>query len=260
MTTAQTRANVPTLAALGIVAYVTETMAHEAVGHGTLCVVDGGRIKLISQLYMQCTANALDMVAAGPAANFTLALLAFAVMSVSRKPGGNFQFFLWLLFAFNWLVAAGYLLVGTLSGFGDWSRLLPPEPDWIMRTAIAAFAVLAYWAGLGVLQQTYARMAGPGALSGQDLTRAVLVPTFAAGVVALAAQLYGGDTQVLSLILIFGCTFFVGCTLLMIERRAEHPGSSGLNVTFSPPWIAAAIAVAAAFILFIGPGLDLSGL
>lgn len=48
--------------AIGILAYVGETMLHEAVGHGGLCLATGGRVTLLDPLGMRCSVVAPAMV------------------------------------------------------------------------------------------------------------------------------------------------------------------------------------------------------
>src|SRR5581483_4585471 len=104
-----------TLAALGILAFVAQTLSHEAVGHGSLCVLFGGRIVLIAPFYMQCTIQPWTMVAAGPGANLLEGLVAYLLLRRASGKAGPAVYWLWLFFLQTWLVAAGYLLVGAIS-------------------------------------------------------------------------------------------------------------------------------------------------
>src|SRR5262249_10178329 len=97
------------IAALGLLAYVAETLLHELGGHGSVCLVSGGQIVLLAPLYMRCSVETVAIVAAGPAANFLVGLLCLVVLSMPARRAGAFRYFLWLSLCFNWLVAAGYL-------------------------------------------------------------------------------------------------------------------------------------------------------
>ncbi len=59
-------ANPWTLAALGVLAHVAQTMLHEAGGHGVACMFEGGRVEMIAPLFMRCSVAAPAIVAAGP--------------------------------------------------------------------------------------------------------------------------------------------------------------------------------------------------
>ena len=135
-----TRANLLSLAALGVLAYVAETLVHEAVGHGGVCLASGGALTLLAPLYMRCSVVTAAMIVAGPAANAVTGLLCLIALQAPSLRNGAFRFFLWLSFVFNWLVAAGYLLVGSATGFGDWGVVFAAvTPDWHWRAIWAHF-------------------------------------------------------------------------------------------------------------------------
>src|SRR6266478_849154 len=92
-----TRATSPAMIALlGILAYVGETLTHEAVGHGGICLLSGGRIALLAPLYMHCSIVTLPMIAAGPAANVLAGVLFLVVLRSGRQRSATFRYFLWL--------------------------------------------------------------------------------------------------------------------------------------------------------------------
>jgi hypothetical protein len=226
-----------TLAALGVVAYVSETLLHEAVGHGGACLALGGRVESIAPLYMRCSVTAPALAAAGPGMNL---LAGAAGLLALRGLSGRSRHFAWLVFVFNWLIAAGYLLVGAATGFGDWGALFAGvSPDWHWRAPAALAALAFYMLTLRIASRLFLG------------TRAVmiLVPAAAAAVTALAAQIYGQGTDARGLALAFGCTLFVGFTLFWTaeDKIPEHIGRS-------LPWITLGLAAAAGFIVFVGPG------
>jgi hypothetical protein len=256
-------ASLLTLAALGTVAFVAETMLHEAGGHGGVCLATGGRITLLAPLYMRCSVVSPAMVRAGPAMNFLSGAVAWLALQAPQARVGAGRYFLWLSLAFNWLVAAGYLLVGAATGFGDWSVLFQRiEPSWHWRVPAGAGALLFYCGFRWVAGRELTRLTGIAKPDAATLGRLVLVPTGAAAVVALGAQAYGQGSDPLGLALAFGSTFFVGLTLLGIEgRNGDGPRTieeSRLRIGHSVAWLTVAALVAAVFVLFIGPGADLS--
>src|ERR1700761_961072 len=99
-----------TLAAAGVIAYVTEAMGHELVGHGGACLASGGMITALAPLWMRCSIVTPVIVLAGPLFNFVAAAIAGAILMRSRRTGA-FAYLLWLVFVFNLLVASGYLVV-----------------------------------------------------------------------------------------------------------------------------------------------------
>jgi len=55
-----------TLAAIASVAFVVACVAHEAVGHGGMCLALGGRITLLTSVYFRCANGGPLTDAAGP--------------------------------------------------------------------------------------------------------------------------------------------------------------------------------------------------
>src|SRR5665213_3716974 len=109
-----------TIFALGILAYCLETMLHEGVGHGGLCLAQGHHITLLTPLWMRCDAVTPLMVFAGPMANLFSAMVSFVLLSANCIAGNRLRLFVWLSLAFNGLVVTGYPIVGGMTGFGDW--------------------------------------------------------------------------------------------------------------------------------------------
>jgi hypothetical protein len=253
------RASLPTLAALGIVAYVGETLLHEAVGHGGACVAGGGTVTLLAPLYMRCSEVFPAMVAAGPALNLLAGGAAWIALRDMQGPAGAWRYFLWLTLAFNWLVAAGYLFVGAATGFGDWAVLFQGiAPPWLWRVPAGIGAVLLYLGFRARVAREFLRMTGLARPDAATLARLVLVPTGAAAIVAMAAQAYGQGGDPLGFALAFGCTFVVGLSLWGIEDAQPGPvaiQASRLRIETSVAWFVAALVIAVSFVTVIGPGV-----
>jgi len=196
------------------------------------------------------------IVAAGPAMNLVAGALAWFALRRLPAHAGTAHWFLWLCLAFNGLVAAGYLLVGAATGFGDWSVLFGSvEPAWHWRVPAAVVAVLALIGVRAIAAREFARLTGIAKPGLATWGRLVGVPTGAAAVVAIAAQAYGQGTDPLGLALASGSTLAVGLTLLGIEG---HAGDARLHIGRSHAWLVVAALLAAGFVLVVGPGVDLS--
>lgn len=255
------QANPLSLAALGVLAYVAETLVHEAVGHGGVCMASGGSLTFLAPLYMRCSVVTAAMIAAGPAANVVTGLLCLIALQAPSSRTGAFRYFLWLSFVFNWLVAAGYLLVGAATGFGDWGALFASvTPNWHWRVPAGALALASYLGTLRLAEREFHRETGIGSPTKRLLARMVLIPAAAAAVVAAGAEIYGQGAQPLGLGLALGCTLFVGVTLMGIggQQGARTLDDSRLAIGFDLPLAVLALFVGAAFIAFIGPGLVIS--
>src|SRR5476651_140442 len=66
---------VPTMLSLGVIAYVGETLVHEGLGHGGICLLVGGHITILAPLWMRCSIDSPLVVAAGPVVNVLVSCL-----------------------------------------------------------------------------------------------------------------------------------------------------------------------------------------
>ncbi|HEY5409183.1 MAG TPA: hypothetical protein VIJ94_00525, partial [Caulobacteraceae bacterium] len=125
--------NLPTVLAIGVIAYVAETVGHEFLGHGSVCIINGGHITALAPLWMRCSVHTIPMVIAGPAFNFVVGGFCAAILRL-RKRSDTLGYFLWLSCGFNLLVACGYLIVGGATTFGDWGVVFASvQPQWAWR-------------------------------------------------------------------------------------------------------------------------------
>jgi hypothetical protein len=241
------------LIALGALAYICETVGHEALGHGGVCLLTGGRITALAPLWMHCSVQTRVMVVSGPAFNFALGAACAVAVNLRRRLSA-LDLFLWLCSSFNLLVAFGYLGVGGLTGFGDWPYVFAiVEPSWWWRVPAVLVALIGYLGSLRLLGWLYLRMVGP---SGSGLSHwrfRTILPGVGAAIAACAAQAASGDYSRMGLAL--GCTIFVGWTLSMSPAggKSRHP-SQGLSsaVRSQPLWIIASLLATAAFVAIVG--------
>jgi hypothetical protein len=249
--------SVLSLMALGIIAYTTETMVHELIGHGGVCLASGGSVTMLTPLWMNCSLQTTAMVAAGPLANLVAALLFWTCLRAAEITSDGLRFFLWLSLAFNSLVFAGYLMVGGTFAFGDWSYLFSGiQPAWIWRLSAVAAGAILYYAFLGLVGSAYARIGG----TRDRLFRRTLIPAIGAALVAVAAQLVGQGLQPGGLVLPLACTLIVGASLLATRQWIANAASHQPNLRVGPntAYAAAALVIAAVYIAVIGPGVRFS--
>jgi hypothetical protein len=256
------RDDVPTLMAAGVLAYLAETLLHEVVGHGGVCVASDLRFTMLAPLWMRCSESPLLLVAAGPAMNVVAAcgFAAALVLAPVRQP--LTALLLWLGFGFNALVACGYLAVGALAGFGDWPVVFASvHPQWAWRIPAAMLAVAAYYVCLRAAAALFVRHAGAGPAARARLRRRALWPASAAAVVACLAEIAGGRGQPMPLALAMGCTIVVGFSLTSMDTVVARASARqrDLGAIYRAWWlIGAGLTASAAFIVLIGPGLVIS--
>jgi hypothetical protein len=257
------RDNAATILALGVLAYIGETLLHEGLGHGGACLVLGGHIKILAPLWMRCSVDAPFVVAAGPAMNFLASCLFLCIIWFVPPNTSSLRLLLWLSFAFNSLVACGYIVVGGASSFGDWGVLFNAvSPSLLWRIPAVIAGVAGYYCSLALAAAAYRRLEGHGVSRGR-LWKRTLVPAIGAACVAVLAEIVGGRDEFGPLSLALGCTLLVGLSLTQMPGF-EGVGASSVRqrraIGFSFWLTAAALVVAATFVFVIGPGLDLSRL
>ncbi len=252
----------PTLLAAGVVAYVSETLLHEAVGHGGVCLADGYKFNMLAPLWMRCSESPPLLILAGPAMNVLAAATFAAILLRAPLCRPLTALLLWLGFAFNALVAAGYLEVGALTGFGDWPALFnAAQPALAWRIEAAIIAVVAYYGCLRAAAALFIRFGGAGPTARRRLQRRALWPASGAALVACLAEIAGGRAQPMPLALALGCTLIVGFSLTSMDNIVERPSAAQRDLGAIPrAWwlIGVGICVAVVFIGFIGPGLVIS--
>ena len=247
--------DLPTTLGIGVTAALVQFVLHEVLGHGSACVLLGGRVLAIAPLWMWCSAVDRRMVLAGPLANVVAGAACWAVLRDAPPRTGAFRLFLWLSLAFEWLVAAGYLAVGAASGFGDWPIILPALISWPVRVGAIAVAVAGSVLTLRALARLGVERLGASLLQGRRLRRLGLLPALVAGAVVMLAELVGGRVQPLGVALAIGCTAVVGWSLMALPRfvpATAAPGD-GVSVRRSLGWIGVGAVTAIAFVALVGP-------
>ena len=140
------RASTSTLCAIAAVTFIIACVAHEAIGHGGLCLVIGGEIKLLTSVYFRCVPGRPVVDAAGPTMNLIVAILAAAMLATEKRSDLS-RTFLAFLIAFNGFWGAGYLIFSAFTNTGDWAfvlRDLSAQPIWLWRIIMAAVGIYLY--------------------------------------------------------------------------------------------------------------------
>jgi hypothetical protein len=242
------------MAAIGLLAYAGETVGHELIGHGGVCVLSGGQVTALAPLWMHCSVQTIPMVAAGPLFNFIAAAF-FATVLRWRQGSDTWSYFFWLSASFNMLVACGYLLVGGATTWGDWGVVFADvKPAWGWRAGLIIAGLAGYVFGLRLLGSLYARFAGHTGFDAQVLRRRALLPGAAAAIMACAAEVVGGRFTVGTIGLSLGCTLFVGWSLRFIkEPKAPSAGTAVDPTVRGGGWLLVAAIIAGVFIAIVGP-------
>ena len=255
-------ADAPTIAGISIIAYILASVLHEGAGHGGACLLAGGKVLVISTVYMECSAETRLVMAGGTLANIAAGALFLAFGRVSAGTSPRLRYFLWLSMTVNLFTAAGYFAFSGIGGFGDWASFIQGlSPAWAWRTGMTIFGAAAYMlvARLSLLELR--------PLIGSDkekrFARAVRLskmPYFAGGILACVAGSLNPQGMILVALSAAASTFGGTSGLLWMmnwlkgEQIPLGSEPEPMPIRRSWPWIVTAFVLALAFVVVLGPG------
>lgn len=135
-----------TLGAIAAVAFIVACVAHEAIGHGGMCLAVGGHVTLLTSVYFHCTNGGPLTDAAGPLMNLIVGAACW-LLARNRPLISQSRLFFVLAMAFNLFWGAGYFIFSAVTNTGDWAfvlRDLSLEPQWLWRLLMGALGVVIY--------------------------------------------------------------------------------------------------------------------
>jgi hypothetical protein len=261
--------DVATIVAISLIVYTCSSFLHEAIGHGVICVLLGGKVACIASTVCipgdQPISEAASRVVAagGTITNLIAAAFFWALLRRRKFRSPLWRYFVWLSMAVNGFIGAGYLAVPTLIGFGDWMNVLKGlHPYWALRLGIVAVGILLYV----VIYCVAATELKPllGREHSQRRRRALkltLVPYFAGG---LAFCLAGALNPVgMKLVVISAAAASFGGTAGLAwlapwvggSRNLDQLPESAVEMKRSWIWIVAGLVSGALLIFVLGPGV-----
>jgi hypothetical protein len=246
--------DIPTVCALAVIAVTITTAAHEALGHGSACLLLGGQITQLTSVYFQCSLHSSLIAPAGPLGNIVAGILAWVVQMALPRRASRARLLALLVMAFSLFWEAGYLLASMIVGRGDYAVVgqeLLGSPQWPWRVSGILAGLLLYMLFarvLGICTHSYTTSVGRVPLL---LGTAWLAGMFAVGAAAL---LYAPDRGAA-----YGraaCEIASAFPLLYPFNRimaTDHNAAPAIER--SPAWIGVAIVVYAVFAATLGRGL-----
>ena len=264
------RPDLPTTAAIAVVAYALANAFHEGLGHGGACLMVGCDPVLLTSMTFHGEEQGLGDLAqrfissGGTLANLGAAAIALLLLR-RTTPGAHARwFFLWLFATINLLQATGYLLFSGLGNIGDWAAVVRgwPMPG-LWRLLLAAAGGISYWFAVdAMMKRLGARIPGAGAERLPALNRLTLTAYFTGALLYVTAGLF--DPAGLVILFIAAAAASLGGTSglawgpqLLRDPKAGPHAPPPLELDRDWRWIAAAAVVAAAFIFVLGPGIAL---
>jgi hypothetical protein len=249
------------LGALGILAYAASMMTHEALGHGVYCVAAGGHNTALSAWAEGCNLHPAGIEAAGPGMQFAAGLLAWLVLRLLSADAARLRYFFWLYMVFDLFIASGYVAFSGVTNFGDAAVIIAEfRPHSFWRGVLFLLGAATYYGSMRATAIELGRFAGTDR-GRRRLFRLVSIPYAAVGVLACcAAALNRTMPSGTAIGLAAASSLGGGLGMLwlpgMQARVAKEAPPTSIYLGWSAAWVLAAAVVVAAFLIFIGPGLE----
>lgn len=248
------------LGALGILAYASSMMTHEAIGHGGYCLALGNHIVMLTAWAMGCSVHPPGIEAAGPGMQFGAGLLAWFVLHRLPPGAARLRYFFWLYMVFNLLVSSGYVAFSGVTNFGDAAVLIAGlHPRIVWRGGLILLGSVVYFLSMRAAAAELMRFAGLDKEI-RRLNRLVWIPYATAGVFACCTgalnQTMGHGAAIgMAAASSFGGGFGLLWLPYMQRGMASKGPSPTVYINWNATWGVAAAVVIVVFLLFIGPGL-----
>jgi hypothetical protein len=249
--------NLITIAAIGLIAYVSADFAHHALGHGGACLALGGKIKSLSSIFVDCSLRGTAIDLAGPIANLVLGLIALLVVRFLNSPSTTRLFFI-LVAAFNLFWIELQFVFSAATKTDDWAWAIKQlSINDLCRYSMVVVGILIYIITIRII----ANLITPFAQLSVRVKIIVAITWIAAGVIAIATAVFDAHplTALLqsavpqSLLLAIGLLFLPRAALeFSVKKKVALP------IEFSFAWVGAAAIIAILSILFLGPGFSVS--
>lgn len=227
-----TRPHLPTVAAIGVLAFLLANVAHELVGHGGAGLLVGARPLAFSSAWYASDSEGVSIwgrrfqEAGGTLMNVLVGGLAWLAWPHVRRRSAHLAYFTWLSLAANLLPAGGYLMVSPLAGFGDWRAFVTGlEPQLAWRLGLTALGVVLSCAALALVVRAAGPLVGGGS---ESQRRARLRP------LAWVPYLFAG-----ALVFPLSAAFNPYGPRFVLTTLAAHLGGSAWLI-WAPEWLRAA--------------------
>ena len=106
---------------IGIAAYLFTDIIHEIIGHGSLCLLSGQKISLLTSVYFISKPGSIITDLGGPISNLLFGIGIFYVFKVSKDLSWLSRLLLFLIMSYNLYWFSGTILQSSFSSSGDWT-------------------------------------------------------------------------------------------------------------------------------------------
>jgi hypothetical protein len=237
-----------TVIATGVLAATLAALCHETLGHGLDCIIDGGRVTLLTSIWFRCHGATSLTDAAGPFASLVAGLAAFGLLKIEQVDRVA-RFMLILFGAISLFWFAGQLIDHAVINGDDWG-IIARRNHWPALWRPIAIAVgVAVYAGAIALTAAVLRRKGAPRWQAVGLAYAASVAS------AVIAGLMWQAAPIRSALEGFLTLGIAPLGLLAAAKRAACNADDVAPIPRSWPWIATSVVVFVIFLVVQGRGL-----
>ena len=242
-----------TIISMAVLAGSAAVLLHEGLGHGVTAWARGLTVTELTSNHLSALQHDHWVEAGGTIVNLIVGLLSlFAFHRLARA--ANTRYFLWLLAALNLLPAAGYFMLSGIFNFGDWAAVISdlphPIPIRIAMTLIGAATYCLFVLLLAVAIRPFVQ-------TEKDFNTVSRLPYLAAGIFSCIAGAFDPLGIHLLLVSTIPAAFGGSSGLLWADGLMPKPApEAALTVSRRPVWWVLAVVLGAAFIFFLGRGIQ----
>ncbi len=247
-----------TIAAIGVLAMCVVTFDHEALGHGSACLLLHGHITLLSSSIFHCDMRSGWIDPAGPAGNLLMGTAALIVSRFVPARLTSFKLFLIAVTAFSYFWEAGYVMDAMRTRHGDLyffaQFMLGDVPLWL-RIVAATCGVALYVIGIRLTSRALSNL-WPEPIAARRVARTLwIAASIGAAVAAFAYQGEGWGDLRDAVLEIAACAF----PLLFIPLGRLKPRATETSITIPRSYVAIvfSLVVFGIFIATLGRGVAL---
>lgn len=243
------RDDVHMLLAMGALVSIVASLAHEAFGHGIGCLLDGGRITLITFLVFRCAGADVLIDGAGPLGAAVIGGLALALSLALKHKRLTLRLWLFNLGVIAWLWVSGQAIDEAFNGSDDWGHVAADlywPSQWHLM--VGALGAIGYGMTLRIASRWGWLLAG-----GRPLR--LLLPYMAATVSAIVlGALWHGDRlgSALDGFLSFGVA---PIGYLLVARRVSRSDALADPVARNPAFLLGVAVVWLSFAFTLAKGM-----
>ena len=224
-------------------------LAHEAVGHGGACLLEGGKIALLSVIWFRCTGGGALTDLGGPIGSLLVGLGGLALAAWGPRLSLQARLFGMVLGSFALFWFSAQLVSEAISRPDDWGGA-PDAAQWpaAWRGLAATAGIAAYLATMHVIS-LLAMQIGRGARG----RRRFLIPYLAGALALIAcAALRPSDGSALETAKAVALAPLGYAWAVLRPSLAQ---GSGPGAARSWPWIVAGVTGLLIYAVLLGPGL-----